>query len=150
MDPDIRQAMKEDLKPIEDIVKQAYTPYVKQIGQEPGPMLDDYSAQISNGRVHVIEQDGLVQGFLVLIPEKEIMLLDNVAVAPSAHGKGLGRRLLEYAEWSAKREGYHFIKLYTNEAMKENIALYSRIGYKETHRVEEKGFKRVYMVKKLG
>ncbi|WP_165614469.1 hypothetical protein [Paraburkholderia ginsengiterrae] len=30
-----------------------------------------------------------------------------------------------------------------------DIALYSRIGYTETHRAEEKGLKRVFMVKRL-
>jgi len=33
--------------------------------------------------------------------------------------------------------------------MTENIGLYSRIGYAETHRVEEHGLKRIYMVKTL-
>jgi hypothetical protein len=33
--------------------------------------------------------------------------------------------------------------------MTENIALYSRIGYTETHRAEEQGLKRVFMVERL-
>jgi len=77
------------------------------------------------------------------------MLLDNVAVDPDAQGSGLGRRMLEYAEQAARAAGYQAIKLYTNETMTENISLYSRIGYAETHRAEEKGLKRVYMVKVL-
>ncbi|KAL1854155.1 hypothetical protein Plec18170_004919 [Paecilomyces lecythidis] len=149
MEPHIRAATNEDLQAIEAIVRQAYSPYVDRIGREPGPMLDDYSSHISNHYAHVIIQDGVVQGFIVLIPENEAMLLDNVAVAPAAHGKGLGRRLLNFAEQTARKSGYGSIKLYTNEAMTENIALYSRLGYLETHRVEEKGLKRVYMVKRL-
>jgi ribosomal protein S18 acetylase RimI-like enzyme len=78
------------------------------------------------------------------------MLLDNVAVAPDAQGSGLGRRMLEFAERVAAERGYGAIKLYTNEAMTENIALYRRIGYAETHRIEEKGLRRVYMRKPLG
>ena len=57
--------------------------------------------------------------------------------------------MLEYAEQASRDEGYRSIKLYTNEAMTENISLYSRNGYSETHRAEEKGLKRVYMVKGL-
>src|SRR3954447_24504740 len=112
-------------------------------------MLDNYAALIENGRVHVIEHEGIVQGVLVLIPEDDAMLLDNVAVAPAAQGRGLGRKMLEFAERTAINYGHHHIRLYTNEAMTENIALYLRIGYSETHRVEEKGFRRVYMVKSL-
>jgi ribosomal protein S18 acetylase RimI-like enzyme len=72
-----------------------------------------------------------------------------VAVAPEVQGSGLGRLMLEFAEQAAIKAGYHAIRLYTNEAMTENIALYSRIGYAETHRVEEKGLRRVYMRKPL-
>ncbi len=112
-------------------------------------MLDDYAALIAAGRVHVLDQNGAVQAIVVLIPEADVMLLDNVAVAPAAQGSGLGRTLLYFAERSAAAAGYRQIKLYTNEAMTENIALYARLGYAETHRVEEKGLKRVYMVKTL-
>jgi ribosomal protein S18 acetylase RimI-like enzyme len=113
-------------------------------------MLDDYAALIGEGRVHVAERDGVVQGLLVLIPQDDAMLLDNVAVAPEAQGSGLGRLMLEFAEGAAVEAGYRAIKLNTNEAMTENVALYTRIGYRETHRVEEKGLRRVYMRKPLG
>jgi ribosomal protein S18 acetylase RimI-like enzyme len=62
---------------------------------------------------------------------------------------GFGRALLEFAERAALDAGYESVRLYTNEAMVENIALYSRIGFVETHRVEESGLRRVYMVKTL-
>ena len=41
------------------------------------------------------------------------------------------------------------IHLYTHALMTENIALYRRIGFIETHRVSEKGYDRVYMTKQL-
>jgi GNAT superfamily N-acetyltransferase len=112
-------------------------------------MLDDYGALIDAGHVHVAERDGAVQGILVLIPQDGAMLLDNVAVAPGAQGSGLGRLMLTFAEHAATQAGCHAIKLYTNEAMTENLALYARNGYAETHRVEEKGLRRVYMRKAL-
>lgn len=144
-----RPARADDLNAIEDIIRNAYSIYIPRIGRAPGPMSDDYSALIEAGRVQVVERDGVIQGLLVLVPGEEAMLLDNVAVAPSAQGMGLGRGLLEYAERSAKEAGFGSIKLYTNEAMTENISLYSRFGYVETHRAEEKGLKRVYMAKSL-
>jgi ribosomal protein S18 acetylase RimI-like enzyme len=113
-------------------------------------MLDDYGQLIRDGRVHVIQHDGIVQGILVLIPQEDAMLLDNVAVSPSAQGLGLGRKMLKLAEAAAVDAGYRLIRLYTNEAMTENIELYTRIGYSETHRAEEKGLRRVYMTKPVG
>jgi len=151
MKPSIRPATTVDLDAIQQIVREAHTHYIARIGREPGPMLDDYGALISEGRVRVIEHAGVVQGLLVLIPQPDdAMLLDNIAVSPRAQGLGLGRALLEFAEQTAKEAGYRSIKLYTHEMMTENIALYSRIGYAETHRIEEKGLRRVYMLKPLG
>ncbi len=142
-----RVAAAKDRLAVEAIVKAAYSHYVSRIGREPGPMLDDYGALIHGGHVHVIDHGGAVQGVLVLLPEKDTMLLDNVAVAPDAQGLGIGRALLMFAEETAVNAGYKTIKLYTNEAMTENIKLYSKIGYYETHRAEEKGLRRVYMAK---
>jgi hypothetical protein len=39
------------------------------------------------------------------------------------------------------------IRLYTNEAMTENLAYYPRRGYTETHRAAEDGFNRVFFRK---
>jgi GNAT superfamily N-acetyltransferase len=146
----LRVATIEDRPAVEAIVDAAYSHYVLRIGRKPGPMLDDYAILIRDGRVHVIDDGGAVQGLLVLIPEEEAMLLDNVAVAPAAQGLGLGRAMLEFAEQAARDAGFRSIRLYTNEVMTENIALYSRIGYAETHRGEFKGLRRVYMTKRLG
>lgn len=149
MEQKLRFATDEDLAVVQEIVRVAYFHYVARIGREPGPMLDDYAALIGDSRVHVVERAGVVQGFLVLIPQDKAMLLDNVAVAPEAQGQGVGRLLMEFAERAAVAAGYSAINLYTNEMMVGNILLYARIGYAETHRIEEKGLKRVYMSKAL-
>jgi GNAT superfamily N-acetyltransferase len=145
----IRAAGMADRLAVEAVVQAAYAAYVPRMGQKPGPMLDDYAALIRERRVHVLEDGEVVHGILVLIPEDASMLLDNIAVRPDAQGRGYGRTLLAFAEQAARDAGYDVIRLYTNEAMTENIAMYARIGYVETHRIEEKGFRRVYMAKPL-
>ena len=155
----LRLAVADDLSAIENIVCEAYTHYVPLIGQKPGPMFDDYASLIRNKRMHVFERcgfngrapeaRGLIQGILVLIPQDDAMLLDNVAVAPAAQGTGVGRALLEFAERAAFEADFKRIRLYTNEMMTENIELYRRIGYVETHRSVENGLRRVYMEKAL-
>lgn len=145
----LRHANPNDLAAVQEIVRLAYSQYIARIGREPGPMGDDYAALIGKGRVHVAERDGVIEGILVLIPQDDAMLLDNVAVAPAAHGTGLGKMMLTFAEQTAREAGYDAIELYTNVAMVENIALYARNGYVETHRLEEKGLRRIYMRKPL-
>ncbi len=145
----IRLAAPADRSVVETIVADAYRGYIARIGREPGPMLDDYAAQIEQGRVYLLEQGGAIQGLVVLIPEDGAMLLDNVAVRPDAQGRGFGRVLVEFAQQQAIAAGHPTLRLYTHERMVENIALYRRLGFVETHRAEEKGLRRVFMSKRL-
>lgn len=145
----IRLAQPGDLAAVEAIVQAAYSRYITVIGQKPGPMLDDYAALIAKSCVHVLVADNEVAGILVLLPDNGAMLLDNVAVHPDRHGRGYGRALIAFAEKFARERGFKAIRLYTNEVMAENIDLYERLGFVETHRGEEKGFRRVYMTKLL-
>ena len=54
------------------------------------------------------------------------------------------------AEARAFAAGYREISLYTNAAMVENVALYTRLGFREVRRGEANGFQRVWMAKPLG
>ena len=146
---DIRLAQREDLAAVEALVTVVYTQYIPLIGQKPGPMSDDYSALIEKRRVYVLSSENKLAGMLVLLPEDETMLLDNVAVHPDMQGRGYGRALIAFAERLSIERGFKAIRLYTNEAMIENVRLYERLGFVETHRAEEKGFRRVYMTKPL-
>jgi ribosomal protein S18 acetylase RimI-like enzyme len=145
----IRPARPGEAEALRDVVHAAYRHYIPRIGKPPGPMLDDYAARIADGQAWVLEDAGKIAGILVLEETPEGFLLDNIAVAPECQGKGYGRTLIEFAEAEARRRGFAEIRLYTHEMMTENIALYLRIGFEETHRVSEKGYDRVYMTKQL-
>jgi GNAT superfamily N-acetyltransferase len=145
----IRPACAADAASVTAIVREAYSIYIARNGKIPGPMRDDYAALIDAGLVHVLEDAAEVLGLVVLIPEQQSMLLDNVAVAPHAQGRGLGVRLIGFAEQQARAAGFAVIRLYTQDVMVENLALYARLGFVETHRGEEIGLNRVYMSKTL-
>ncbi len=149
MELSVRLAASDDVLDIQAIVAAAYTIYVPRIGQKPGPMLDDYAKLIAERRVHVAERNDISLGVVVLIPEDDTFLLDNIAVRPSAQGTGVGRGLLDYAERVAIQAGLRTIRLYTNEAMVENLSIYSGFGYIVNQRGEESGFRRVYMSKTI-
>jgi GNAT superfamily N-acetyltransferase len=146
----IRCARPADRAAIERIVRAAYGLYVERIGKPPGPMLDDYTALISDGRVSVLEEaDRTMAAIIVLLPEPDHLLLDNIAVRPDRQGQGLGRRLIAFAEEQARRLGHSEVRLYTHEKMTENIALYTRLGFVETGRGQKAGYDRVFMTKRL-
>jgi len=113
-------------------------------------MLDDYSRLIEAGAVSVVEEPGgLLAAIIVLVPKPDHLLLDNIAVRPDRQGKGLGRRLVAFAESEARRLGHAELRLYTHVTMTENIALYARLGFDETGRGQEAGYDRVFMRKRL-
>jgi ribosomal protein S18 acetylase RimI-like enzyme len=92
----------------------------------------------------------MIAGLVVLEDDGQgALLLDNIAVAPSAQGQGVGRRLIAFTESEARHRGCQQVRLYRHVLMVENIALYNRLGFRETGRVSEKGFDRVYMAKSL-
>jgi N-acetylglutamate synthase-like GNAT family acetyltransferase len=145
----IRLAHAADAAAVTAIVEDAYSIYLARNGKTPGPMRDDYAVLIEAKRVHVLEDAGEIIGLVVLIPEQRSMLLDNVAVRPHAQGRGHGVKLIAFAEQTARACGFAAIRLYTQDIMTENLALYSRLGFVETHRGEEIGLNRVYMSKTL-
>ncbi len=148
-EPLIRSARAADIAAIERIVQEAYARYLERMDRPPGPMLDDYAAHVRQGNAWVLECEGAVAGVLVLLPEVDHLRVDNIAVAPAAHGRGLGRLLLDFAEAEARRRGLGELKLYTNTAMHENVAMYAHLGWVEYARGEQAGYQRVFMRKTL-
>lgn len=112
-------------------------------------MLDDYSLVVLKDTAFVVLDGERVVGLLVMKFDQGGALLDNVAVLPGCQGLGLGQRLIGLAEGEARKRGHAHLDLYTNELMTENLRLYQRLGYRETARVREKGYRRVYMRKPL-
>ncbi|UBU14398.1 GNAT family N-acetyltransferase [Nonomuraea gerenzanensis] len=142
----MRIANEDDREAVERLVQDAYTPWIEIVGMRPLPLESDYGALIAAGRVHVT--DGL-EGLIVLVPEDGVLLVDNVAVRPELHGKGIGRALMAYAEQEARRLGLPALRLYTNVRMTANIALYESLGYRETGRQGIEGRSAVLMRKQL-
>ncbi len=145
----IRQAQPADAVEMTACVEAAYRPYISRIGKPPGPMLDDYSKVVEQHQAFVAEESGRVIGVLVLIRKNGGILMDNVAVLPKYQGKGLGYRMIQLAEAQAFEQDFKYLDMYTHELMTENIEMYKRLGYVETKRCTEKGYRRVYMRKRL-
>jgi ribosomal protein S18 acetylase RimI-like enzyme len=145
----LRPARGSDGEAVHRLVEEAYAMYVERIGRRPAPMDADHCARIAAGQVTVVEVGGRVMGAIVLVPEGDHLLVENVAVHPPAQGRGLGRLLMRHAEDRARAVGLFELRLHTNERMVENLDLYPRLGFEETGRRVEDGFARVYFSKWL-
>jgi ribosomal protein S18 acetylase RimI-like enzyme len=144
----IRPATVADVPAIEQIVNDAYSPYISRIGRPPAPMTVDYHRLVTTTtNASVLVEDSSVLGVIITVVEPDHLMIDNVAVSPTAQGRGCGRTLLDHAEKQARELGLPQLRLYTNAAMTENLVLYPRIGYREVDRRSEDGFERVYFTK---
>ena len=143
----MRRATAADLPSIQQIITSAYEKYLPRMDRPPAPMLRDYAPAIAEGTLWVTGNP--VTGLIALTPAGDSLLIENVAVHPSAQGTGLGRRLMDFAELQATRLALTRLTLYTNEVMTENLSIYARLGYHEIGRVVEDGNRRVYMEKVL-
>ena len=143
----IRTATEIEANIVRELVHRAYRKYVTLLGRPPLPMTADYLALIEDGVVWVLTQDSAIVGMLVLLDRPDHLLIENVAVDPVHQRKGYGKVLLAFAEREARERSHDQIRLYTNELMTENIALYRSFGYREMHREEISGGRLVFMAK---
>ena len=145
----LRRAGAQDAPAITTLVRAAYEHYEPLIGRTPLPMLTDYAVSVREHHVWVLTDGDRIVGVLELDPRDGHLWVDNVAVSPDQQGRGLGRRLLRHAEDEARRLGRREIRLLTNERYTANIAMYTRYGYRETHRQPHLGTDLVYFRKTI-
>ena len=131
------------------VARAAYEKYVPRIGREPAPMVADFPAEIAAGHTVVVEADGRIAGYMIAWPETDAYFIDNVGVDPAMQGRGLGRQLMDHAAAEARRLSLAALRLYTNVAMTENLAMYAHLGFVESHRATEHGFHRIYLRRAL-
>jgi N-acetylglutamate synthase-like GNAT family acetyltransferase len=149
MSLNLRAATQSDLAQIEALVSAAYEKYIPLIGRRPKPMLANYRLAVAQHQFWVYERESKLAAVLEIIPSESHMLLENVAVHPSFQRSGLGQALVAFAEAEARRQGFSQARLYTNELFAGNVDLYSRLGYRETHRETFHGTNVVHMAKAL-
>ena len=147
--PALRRATQADVQAITELVAAAYRHYEPLIGRTPLPMLVHYADAVREHEVWVLELDGGLVGVIELQPRADQLWVENVAVAPRWQGRGFGRLLLRHAEVEAASHGLLEIGLLTNERYVDNIAMYTRYGYRETHRVPHQGTDLVFFRKQL-
>jgi ribosomal protein S18 acetylase RimI-like enzyme len=126
----IRRAGPADAAAVRALTRAAYAKWVPLIGREPKPMGADYERAVVEHRVDLLERDGALVGLIETIAEPAHLLIENVAVAPGFHGRGIGKALMAHAEEVAAELGLRALRLYTNQRFAENIRLYLSLGYR--------------------
>jgi ribosomal protein S18 acetylase RimI-like enzyme len=146
---DLRRATIDDLAAVTALQQAAYAKNRALLGVEPLPLTANYGEVFSAYEIFLVDGAHGLDGVLILEPRADDLLIWSVATAPAAQGRGVGNRLLAFAESHARGLGLRCIRLYTGEPLTGNIAWYTRHGY-VYERTEQMPDRRiVHLVKNL-
>ena len=95
---------------------------------------------IDTEKILVAVENGIVQGFMILdekvrlgrelLVDKKYLVIDTIAIDVNFRRKGIGTKLLEYAEMIALKEGFTDLYLTVNEENTAGINNYEKFGFK--------------------
>ncbi|MDP3746434.1 MAG: GNAT family N-acetyltransferase [Phenylobacterium sp.] len=143
----LRVADKADADAIGALTREAYAKWVEVIGREPLPMTVDYSDALRKHRFDLLHVGRHLAALIETVPERDHLLIVNVAVRPAFRGRGFGVKLLKTADELAASSGLMGTRLYTNKLFTENLRLYSSLGYQVEREEELNGGIAVHMLK---
>jgi N-acetylglutamate synthase-like GNAT family acetyltransferase len=94
-------------------------------------------------------KNGSITGCCVLTPcDSEIIQLRQMAIRPDVQSKGIGRRIVEFAEKTAKEKGYTLLMMHARNTA---LGFYKKCGYQSKGKeFIEVTIPHHYMEKKLG
>ena len=132
-----RRATAEDADKLTALARAAYARHVAAIGREPMPMSADWRKLLREQEIWIVDEPGgETVASLALDIQPDHVTIWSVAVAPAQQRNGIGRRLMAFAEARTRELGRPELRLFTNALMEGNVALYRRLGYRETRREE--------------
>jgi DNA-binding MarR family transcriptional regulator/GNAT superfamily N-acetyltransferase len=85
----------------------------------------------------------------LLFHDGEPAYIKRMWVSPAVRGLGLGRRLLRELEETAREHGHTTVRLETNRALPEAIAMYRTAGYREVERFNDEVYGHHFFVRDL-
>ncbi len=125
---ELRPATVDDTQAVTDCIAAAYATALRDFPDLPD-VTDGVAEDIANQTAWVAVQGGDIMGFIVFGQVDVAVMIYNLAVSPSAQGKGLATRLLGVAETSARVSGLKKLRLRTHRLMKQTVSLYLHMGW---------------------
>ena len=94
-------------------------------------MTANYDQAVADHVIDLFEEGGRPIALIEVIPRPSHLLIENVAVLPERHGKGIGGLLLKRANAIARSFRLSELRLYTNALFSANISFYAHRGFEE-------------------
>lgn len=86
---------------------------------------------INSGQSYVAELNSEIVGIIVLLPTRPFTIeIVNIAVIEERQGKGIGKKLIEYAIKISVKQGFKTIEIGTGNSSIAQLSLYQRCGFR--------------------
>lgn len=162
----IRKATQKDIPAIVKVRHTAFTEKEVEGFTTPTPSIYCSPQKLMKEWVHdnvlkqgweifVAENNQKIVGFIVFKLNNDFGYIDNINVAKTMQGKGIGKALVEYVEKLAKSAGIDVMKTDTTENLSgiswKSYAFWQKLGYKDTgaRLTTRYSFKEIPFVKNL-
>ena len=134
-DPSFRPIGPNEAVAIAALFEAAYAPFRETLPDLPD-MTEGLAEELAETENWAAEDARGLSAVILLRVEDKALFIANLAVRPDTQGQGLARKLLELAETRARALGRHRLLLTTHADMQGTIAVYKRLGFEVTERLE--------------
>ena len=151
----IRKAVENDLPAVLEILRDTraeMASYGNDQWNDDYPQAADFLADIAQGSLWLLDEDGAPLAFVCLNgvqPEEYAainwqfadapLVLHRMAVSPAARRRGVGSRVMAFAEERARAQGLHCIRSDTYSINDKMNRLFTRCGYRQAGTMHFKG-----------
>lgn len=112
--------------------------------------LEEVAFELRDNLGYVAVAGARLVGAVRAVADGELLLVGRIAIAPDRQGEAIGPRLLAAVERRGAETGCRRAELFTGSLSTQNIALYERLGYRESERIAQgDGTAQVFLQKAL-
>ena len=139
----IRKASKDDLPGMTNVDFECNSVVINRLRLGKKELRDALNKRFEehNKEFYVFEADNEILGYCILKPEfhgYKNCELSWIAVKKKYQNKGIGKRLIEFIEAIARKEGFRNIYAYTSEKENDKVkGFYSNMGYRKINAYED-------------
>jgi ribosomal protein S18 acetylase RimI-like enzyme len=133
---DVRWAGIADRAAVVKVLQRAFADY-DGMHPPPGALGETEAsvrAHLDLGPIALAFIEGAPVGAMFIERKGDALFLSRVSVVPEKRGSGITARMVALAEEEACREGVRALTLRVREVLAQNLALFQRLGFRETGR----------------
>ncbi len=134
---DVRPAAVADRAAVVKVLQRAFADYDGRLQPPPGALGETEAsvrAHLKHGSSALAFIAGEPVGAMFIERKGDALFLSRVSVVPEKRGSGITARMAALAEEEARRQGVATLTLRVREVLAQNLALFERLGFRETGR----------------